>query len=63
MIVVYGCARLAIATLDPYRRGTGTMAQVATAVTWIVMAGAALGLIGLGLLVASNSASLTNVGN
>lgn len=59
MIVIYGCARLAIATLDPYRRGTGTMAQVATALTWIVMAGGALGLVVLGLMVANSSTSIT----
>lgn len=62
MIVVYGCARLAVAALAPYRRGEGTAAQVAHALTWVFAGGGAIGLIALGLAVADSSASLSNLG-
>jgi hypothetical protein len=61
MIVVYGSARLLTALLEPYRRGTGTGAQVATGVSWIVAAIAIAGLGFLGLAVLSSANSLPDL--
>ena len=62
MIVGYGCTRLAIAALAPYRHGDGTMAQVAHALTWVFAGGGAIALLVLGVAVAQSSSSLSNLG-
>jgi hypothetical protein len=62
MIVIYGAARLLVASIEPYRNGTGTGATVATGLTWMITAFAILGLGVLGLMVLSASSSIPNLG-
>lgn len=61
MIAVYGAARLLVASLDPYRRGTGTTAQVAEALAWVFTGAAIITLAVLTIAVLSSSASLSNL--
>lgn len=61
MIVVYGCARLLVAALEPTRTKSGMAGQLATAFTWVI---AVFAIGGLGLLafaVAGSSASLSDL--
>lgn len=68
MVVIYGAARLLIATLDPYRRTVDMYnrpklsAMIASAATWVIAVGAVIGLVVLGADVAGSSASLGNLG-
>ncbi len=57
MIVVYGSARLVTAVLEPHRRGSGTMAQVATALSWAFAVLAIGGLAVLAVDVLGNATS------
>ena len=57
MIVVYGVARLLTAVLEPHRRAAGLAGQVATGLSWIIVAFAVIGLAILGLMVINSSAS------
>jgi hypothetical protein len=61
MIVVYGAARLLVASIEPYRNGTGTGATVATGLTWMIVAFAILGLGVLGFMVVRAGASVSNL--
>jgi hypothetical protein len=61
MIVVYGAARLLVASIEPYRNGTGTGATVATGLTWMITAFAIIGLGILGVMVVSAGASVSNL--
>jgi hypothetical protein len=61
MIVVYGCARLAIAVLDPYRQRPGQGATIAAALSWVVAVFAVIGLLVLGVMVAQSSLSISDL--
>jgi hypothetical protein len=61
MIVVYGCARLAMAALEPHRGSRGTWPQVATALSWCAAIGAVGFLVFLGVDVIHSSVSLSDL--
>lgn len=48
MIVVYGCARLGVAALEPHRHGNSDWAKIATGLSWLAAIGAGIGLLYLG---------------
>lgn len=61
MIAIYGAARLFVAALDPYRRGTGTKAQVAEALAWVFTGAAIITLAVLAIDVLGSSQSLSGI--
>lgn len=61
MIVVYGCASLAVRALTQHR-GTGAFAQAAPWLVWFIAAAAALALLYLGYDVYHLSTTTTGTG-
>lgn len=59
MIVIYGCARLAVTAIGQHRTGTNAFAQAAPWLVWIVAVMAAGGLLLLGFDVYSAAKDAT----